>query len=72
MPGSRATIRLDATELLNFLCDWFDSRDAAPLANSLHRFVADPAYNLTEPQADTRFAFLLGDDGERLLGVDQH
>lgn len=71
-------VRLDPTdaaelvELLTFIADWLDGRDAADtttLTESLTRFVGHPGYDLPTLQADlARFAFLLGDDGERILG----
>ncbi|HWR47802.1 MAG TPA: hypothetical protein VN327_09380 [Pseudonocardiaceae bacterium] len=39
------------------------------LTGSLHRFVGSSGYDLEGLHADLdRFAFLLGDDGERLFG----
>jgi len=77
-PARPATTQLDATdatellELLTFLSDWLEGRDAPLLASSLNRFVGNQAYDLTTLQADlARFAFLLGDDGERLLRPPQ-
>lgn len=62
----------DATELietLTFLGDWLGGHDHQVLAASLRRFVGIDGYDLTALQADlARFAFLLGDDGERLFG----
>ena len=73
-PG-RGDVRLAATdaaelvELLTFLGDWLDGRDTEQLADSLIRFVGHHAYDLPALQADlARFAFLLGDDGERTFG----
>lgn len=65
----------DATELaqlLDFLSDWFNGHDAELLAASFNRFVGATGYELAELQADlTRFALLLGEDGEQLLEPDQ-
>jgi hypothetical protein len=68
-------VQLDTTdaaelvELLTFLDDWLDGRDTELLASSLTRFVGHHAYDLPALQADlARFAFLLGDDGERTFG----
>ncbi len=73
-PTRTGTIPLDvgdATELvemLTFLGDWLDSTDGPALNTSLQRF-ANTAYGLTDLQVDlARFAFLLGDEGERLFG----
>ena len=73
-PG-HAGVRLEATdaaelvELLTFLGDWLDGRDTKLLADSLTRFIGHHAYHLPALQADlARFAFLLGDDGERAFG----
>jgi len=73
-PG-RAGVQLEATdaaelvELLTFLGDWLDGRDTDLLADSLIRFVGHHASDLPALQADlARFAFLLGDDGERAFG----
>jgi hypothetical protein len=53
----------------SFLGDWLDGRDTELLADSLIRFVGHHAYDLPALQADlARFAFLLGDDGERAVG----
>lgn len=81
MPEHRtrpAAIRLDAgdaielAQLLDFLGDWCKGHDAELLAASLSRFVGATGYGLAELQADlARFAFLLGQDGERLLEADQ-
>jgi hypothetical protein len=74
-PARPATTQLDATELLElltFLSDWLEGREAPLLASSLNRFVGNQAYDLTTLQADlARFTFLLGDDGERLLRPPQ-
>ncbi len=65
----------DATELIEtlaFLGDWLGGRDHDLLAASLRRFVGVDSYDLAAMQADlARFAFLLGDDGERLLEPHQ-
>jgi len=67
-------VRLDLTdaveliEVLRFLGDWL-SHDSEVLTGSLHRFVGSSGYDLEGLRADLdRFAFLLGDDGERLFG----
>lgn len=61
----------DATELvemLTFLSDWFDSPEGAGLAASFRRFMGTGGYEFDELHADIdRFAFLLGDDGNRLF-----
>ena len=72
-PHQASAISLDVggaaelMELLTFLADWLDSGDKPALDASLERF-AHAAYGLADLQADlTRFAFLLGEDGERLF-----
>ena len=72
-PRHVGTISLDIgdavelVELLTFLDDWLDSGEKGVLDASLQRF-AHAAYALADLQADlARFAFLLGDEGERLL-----
>ncbi|WP_300014743.1 hypothetical protein [Pseudonocardia sp.] len=69
-----ATVSLDLgdavelVEILTFIGDWFDSTDGPALNASLQRF-AHAAYGLADLQADlARFAFLLGDEGDRLFG----
>lgn len=74
MPDRRPVgIRLDPAdtgelvEMLSFIGDWLDSTDAPELSASLERF-ASTAYSLADLQSDlARFAFLLGDDGDRLF-----
>jgi len=74
-------IRLDAAdanelaELLTFLTDWLD-QDRDRLTASLHSFVGTSGYTIGYDvdmlRSDlARFAFLLGDDGERLFGADR-
>jgi hypothetical protein len=71
----RAGVRLEPAdaaelvELLTFLGDWLDGRHTELLADSLIRVVGHHAYDLPALQADlARYAFLLGDDGERAFG----
>jgi hypothetical protein len=48
------------------------AHDHELLAGSLRRFLGGDVYDLAALQADlARFAFLLGDDGERFFGPDQ-
>lgn len=70
-------IRLDAAdanelaELLAFLADWL-SHDDERFAASLRGYVGTSGYDIATLRSDlARFAFLLGDDGERLFGADQ-
>ena len=67
-PARSASTQATPTELvemLTFLGDW---PDRPALDASLHRF-AHAAYGINDLQADlARFAFLLGDDGGRLVG----
>jgi len=59
-------------QLFTFLSDWLDGHDTELLAASFRRFMGTTGYDLAELQADVdRFAFLLGDEGERLFGPDQ-
>lgn len=76
--GSVGPVRIDAgdaaelVEMLAFLGDWLDGTDTAELAGSLRRFTSG-GYSLADLQTDlARFAFLLGDDGDRLFGPNQH
>jgi hypothetical protein len=62
----------ELAEMLTFCADWLAGPDHDLLAASLRRFVGTDGYELAALQADlTRFAFLLGDDGERLIIGDQ-
>lgn len=65
----------DATELIEtlaFLGDWLGGHDHELLVASLRRFVGVDGYDLQALQGDlARFAFLLGDDGERLFNPDE-
>ena len=62
----------ELAEMLTFCADWLAGPDHDLLAASLRRFVGVDGYELTALQADlARFAFLLGDDGERLIIGDQ-
>jgi hypothetical protein len=62
----------ELVELLTFLSDWLNSHDSELLTASLNRYVGNEAYDITTLQADlTRFAFLIGDNGERLFGPKQ-
>ena len=58
----------ELVEMLTFIGDWLDSTDGPALNASLQRFV-HAAYGRTDLQTDlARFAFLLGDDGDRFFG----
>ena len=62
----------ELAEMLTFCRDWLAGPDHELLAASLRRFVGVDGYELPALQAGlARFAFLLGDDGERLLTDDQ-
>jgi hypothetical protein len=63
-PGDAAEI----AEMLQFLDDWL-AADPGELGASLGRFVANPAYGLSDLRGDlSRFIFLLGgNDGEPLF-----
>lgn len=64
-----ATDAAELVELLTFLGDWLAGPDTQLLADSFTGFVGHPGYDLPALQADlARFAFLLGDDGERAFG----
>jgi hypothetical protein len=78
MPEQIHGASLDVTEageladMLTFCRDWLAGPGHELLAASLRRFAGTGAYELPALQADlTRFAFLLGDDGEQLLTGDQ-
>ncbi len=78
MPEQIRGASLDVTEagelaeMLTFCRDWLAGRDHDLLAASLRRFVGADGFELPALQADlARFAFLLGDDGERLVTGDQ-
>ena len=63
----------ELAEMLTFCGDWLAGPDHDLLAASLRRFVGTNGYELPALQADlARFAFLLGEDGERLVTGDQH
>ncbi|MFI8586739.1 hypothetical protein ACIGG9_18185 [Pseudonocardia alni] len=75
-PAGPGPISLDAgdaaelVEMLAFLGDWLDGTDT-DFAGSLRRFTSG-GYSLADLHADlARFAFLLGDDGDRLVGPSQ-
>ncbi|MFC4943230.1 hypothetical protein [Pseudonocardia sp. GCM10023141] len=58
----------ELVEMLTFIGDWLEGTDRPLLNASLQRF-AHAAYGLADLQTDlARFAFLLGDEGERLFG----
>jgi hypothetical protein len=58
--------------MLTFCADWLAGPDHDLLAASLRRFVGTDGYGLLSLQADlARFAFMLGDDGDRLITGDQ-
>jgi hypothetical protein len=62
----------ELAEMLTFCADWLAGPDHDLLAASLRRFIGTDGYDLPALQADlARFAFLLGDDGERLITGDQ-
>lgn len=74
MPEQIRGISLEAAEAaelietLAFLGDWLDGPDHDLLATALRRFVGVNGYDLAALHGDlARFAFLLGDDGERLF-----
>jgi hypothetical protein len=63
---------IELVEMLTFISDWFDGHDAELLAASFRRFMGTSGYEFDELHADIdRFAFLLGDDGNRLFRPDQ-
>jgi hypothetical protein len=63
----------ELAEMLTFCADWLAGPDHDLLATSLRRFVGTDGYGLPALRADlARFAFLLGDDGERPVTADQH
>lgn len=62
---------MELVQMLTFVGDWLDSSDKPVLDASLQRF-AYAAYDIADLRTDlARFAFLLGDDGERLFGPNQ-
>jgi hypothetical protein len=62
----------ELTEMLTFCADWLAGPDHDLLAASLRRFIGTDGYELPALQAGpARFAFLLGDDGGRLITGDQ-
>lgn len=63
----------ELAEMLTFCADWLAGPDHDLLAASLRRFVGIDGYELAALQTDlARFAFLLGEDGQRLITGDQH
>jgi hypothetical protein len=68
----RAEDAWELAELLEFLAAWLDTTDRR-IDLELLRFCGSTAYNLNDLLADlTRFASLLGGDGERFPhGTDQ-
>ncbi len=63
----------ELAEMLTFCAGWLAGPDHDVLAASLRRFVGTDGYELPALQADlARFAFLLGDDGERPVTGGQH
>lgn len=78
MPGQIHGASLDITEagelagMLTFCGDWLAGPGHDLLAASLRRFAGVDGYGLPALQAGlARFAFLPGDDGERLVTGDQ-
>lgn len=54
-------------ELLEFLAGWL-AREGDHLAGAFSRFVGNAGYDIEDLRTDlSRFAFLLGNDGERLF-----
>ena len=71
-PNLSVTEAGELAEMLTFCADWLAGPDHDLLAASLRRFIGAEGYDLPALRADlARFAFLLGDDGTRLITGDQ-